>query len=148
MSRLKVFLDTSVLLAYFLGEPAAQKFFAPEIIKRVQYIITPLVLQELLLAFEKLGEKENAEEISKLLSKYLTIKPLDIDSVRSREQISQLGNRITRAVHANDLLNIQVAETTADYFLTQDKVLLGFKEVGSVEIISPEQFFNLVKEAA
>ncbi len=146
MSRLKVFLDTNVLASYFLGKPEAQKLFDRDITKRVQYIISPLVLQELLLISDELGKKESAEEINKLLSKYLTIEQLDEDSVKgSVERIRHLRNKI---VHANDLLNIQIAATTADYFLTQDKDLLSLKEVGSAEVISPEQFFNLVKEAA
>lgn len=146
MSRLRVFLDTNVLASYFLGKPEAQRLFDRDVTKRVQYIISPLVLQELLLISDELGKRERAEEINKLLSKYLTIEQLDEDSVKgSVERIRQLRNKI---VHANDLLNIQVAATTADYFLTQDKDLLSLKEVGSAEVISPEQFFNLVKEAA
>lgn len=146
MSRLKVFLDTNVLASYFLGKPEAQRLFDRDVTKRVQYIISPLVLQEVLLLSEELAKKESVEEINKLLSKYLTIKQLDEDIVKeSVQRIRQLRNKI---VHANDLLNIQVAATSADYFLTQDKELLSLKEVGSAEVISPEQFFNLVKEAA
>ena len=146
MSRLRVFLDTNVLAAYFLGKPEARRLFDSDVTKRVQYIITPLVLQELLLISDELRKKENFKEMSRLLSKYLTIEQLDEDSVKaSVERIRRLRNRF---VHANDLLNIQAAATTAKYFLTQDRDMLRLKEVDSVEVISPQQFFNLVKQAA
>jgi predicted nucleic acid-binding protein len=146
MSRLKVFLDTNVLASYLLGKPEAERLFDPDVAKRVQYIISPVVLQELLLVSDELGKKDNSEELNRLLSKYLTIKELDEETVKtSVQRIRQLRNRI---VHANDLLNIQVAATTTDYFLTQDKVLLSLKDIGSVKVISPDQFFDLVKEAA
>jgi predicted nucleic acid-binding protein len=146
MSRIKVFLDTNVLASYFSGKPGARRLFDPDVTKRVQYIISPIVLQELLLISEELGKNGSADEMKRLLSKYLTIKPLDEDIVQaSAKRIRQLRNTI---LHANDLLNIEVAAITADYFLTQDKNLLGLREIDSVELISPEQFFDLLKEAA
>jgi predicted nucleic acid-binding protein len=146
MSRIKVFLDTNVLASYFSGKPGARRLFDPDVTKRVQYIISPLVLQELLLISEELGKNGSSDEMKRLLSKYLTIKQLDEDTVQaSAKRIRKLRNTI---VHANDVLNIEVAATTADYFLTQDKSLLSLGEIDSVEMISPEQFFNLLKEAA
>lgn len=146
MSRLKVFLDTNVLASYFSGKPEARRLFDHDVTKRVQYIISPVVLQELLLISEELGKNGSSDEMKRLLSKYLTIKPFDVNTLQaSAKRIRRLRNTI---VHANDLLNIQVAATTADYFLTQDKNLLHLREIDSVEVISPEQFFNLLKEAA
>ena len=146
MSRLKVFLDTNVLASYLSGEQQARMLFEPRVTKRVQYIISPVVLQELLLISDELGKNGSSDEMKKLLSKYLTVKPFDLNTVEaSAKRIRQLRNTV---VHANDLLNIQVAATTADYFLTQDENLLRLKEIDSVELISPEQFFNLLKEAA
>lgn len=146
MSRLKVFLDTSVLASYFSGKPEARRLFDRDVTKRVQYIISPVVLQELLLISEELGKNGSSDKMKRLLSKYLTIKPFDVNTLQaSAKRIRQLRNTI---VHANDLLNIQVAAASADYFLTQDKNLLRLREIDSVEVISPEQFFNLLKEAA
>lgn len=146
MSRIKVFLDTNVLASYFSRKPGARRLFDPDVTKRVQYIISPIVLQELLLISEELGINKSWKETQRLVSKYLTIKPLDEDSATaSAKKTLQLRNG---DVHANDLLNIEVAATTADYFLTQDKNLLSLRKIDSVEVISPEQFFNLLKEAA
>jgi len=146
MSRIRAFLDSNVLASYFLGEPQAQRLFDRDVTKRVQYIISPLVLQELLLVSEELGKKENGEQMNRLLSKYLTVKELDEDTIKaSVERIKRLRNRI---VHANDLLNIQVAATTSDVFVTRDKELLSLKQVDSVEVITPERFFDLVEKAA
>jgi putative PIN family toxin of toxin-antitoxin system len=146
MSRIRVFLDTNVLASYLLGEPEARRLFDRNITKRVQYIISPIVLQELLLISDELAKKERPDEISRLLSKYLTVKELDEDTLKaSAERIKQLRNRL---MHANDLINIQVAATTADFFVTQDKQLLGLKRVDSVEVISPERFFDLLEQAA
>jgi predicted nucleic acid-binding protein len=146
MSRIRAFLDSNVLASYFLGEPQAQRLFDRDVTKRVQYIISPLVLQELLLVSEELGKKENGEQMNRLLSKYLTVKELDEDTIKaSVERIKRLRNRI---VHANDLLNIQVAATTSDFFVTRDKELLSLKHVDSVEVITPERFFDLVEIAA
>src|SRR5918999_918220 len=101
MSRMRVFLDTNVLASYFLGEPEAQRLFDRDIIKRVKYIISPLVLQELLLISDRLAKKESPEQINKLLSKYLTVEELDEDTIKAAvERIRQLRNRL---VHANDL---------------------------------------------
>ena len=142
MARLKVFLDTNILTSYFSGKTEARRLFDRDVTKRVQYIISPLVLQELLIS-EEFGRPD---EIKRLLSKHLTIKPLDEGTVQaSAKKIRQLRNTI---VHANDILNYQVAATTADYFLTQDKNVHSLKEIDSVEVISLEQFFNLLKEAA
>jgi predicted nucleic acid-binding protein len=142
MARLKVFLDTNILTSYFSGKPEARRLFDRDVTKRVQYIISPLVLQELLIS-EEFGR---SDEMKRLLSKYLTIKPLDEGTVQaSAKRIRQLRNTI---VHANDILNYQVAATTADYFLTQDKNVHSLKETDSVEVISLDQFFNLLKEAA
>lgn len=95
---------------------------------------------------DRLAKKESPEQINKLLSKYLTVEELDDDTIKAAvERIRQLRNRL---VHANDLLNIQVAADTADFFVTRDKDLLGLKQVDSVEVISPERFFDLVEEAA
>jgi predicted nucleic acid-binding protein len=146
MSRIRVFLDTNVLASYLLGDPEARRLFDRDITKRVQYIISPIVLQELLLISDELARKERPDEINRLLSKYLTIKELDEDTIKaSAERIARLRNRL---IHANDLLNIQVAATTADLFVTQDKQLLGLKRVDSVEVISPERFFDLLEQAA
>jgi predicted nucleic acid-binding protein len=146
MSRIRVFLDSNVLASYFLGEPEAKRLFDRDVTKRVQYIISPPVVQELLLMSDELAKKENGEQIEKLMSKYLTIKELDEDTITaSIERIKQLRNRL---VHANDLLNIEVAATTSDFFVTKDKDLLRLKHVDSVEVITPERLFDLLKKAA
>jgi predicted nucleic acid-binding protein len=146
MSRIKVFLDTNVLASYFSGKREARRLFDHDVTKRVEYIISPVVLQELLLISEDLGKNGSSDEMKRLLSKYLTIKPFDVNTLQaSAKRIPKLRNTL---VHANDLLNIEVAATTADYFLTQDKNLLGLREIDSVEVISPEQFFDLLKQAA
>lgn len=146
MSRIRVFLDSNVLASYFSGKPEAKRLFDRDVTKRVQYIISPLVLQELLLMSDELAKKENGEQINELLSKYLTVKELDEDTIKaSVERIKELRNRL---VHANDLLNIQVAATTSDFFVTKDKDLLSLKHVDSVEVITPEKFFDLLEKAA
>lgn len=146
MSRIRVFLDSNVLASYFLGEPEAKRLFDRDVTKRVQYIISPLVLQELLLMSDELTNKENGQQINELLSKYLTVKELDEDTIKaSVERIKQLRNRL---VHTNDLLNIQVAATTSDFFVTRDKDLLSLKHVDSVEVITPAKFFDLLEKAA
>lgn len=146
MSRIKVFLDTNVLTSYFSGKREARRLFDHDVTKRVEYIISPVVLQELLLISEDLAKNGSSDEMKRLLSKYLTIKPFDVNTLQaSAKRIRKLRNTI---VHANDLLNIELAATTADYFLTQDKNLLGLREIDSVEVISPEQFFDLLKQAA
>jgi len=146
MSRIRVFLDSNVLASYFLGKPEAKRLFDRDVTKRVQYIISPLVLQELLLMSDELAKKENGEQINELLSKYLTVKELDEDTIRaSVDRIKELRNRL---VHANDLLNIQVAAITSDFFVTKDKDLLSLKHVDSVEVITPERFFDLLEKAA
>ena len=146
MSRIRVFLDSNVLASYFLGEPDAKRLFDRDVTKRVQYIISPVVLQELLFMSDELAKKENGEQIDKLLSKYLTVKELDEDTITSSvERIKQLRNRL---VHANDLLNIEIASTTSDFFVTKDKDLLSLKHIDSVEVITPERFFDLLKKAA
>ena len=146
MSRIRVFLDSNVLASYFLGEPETKRLFDRDVTKRVQYIISPLVLQELLLMSDELAKKENGQQIGKLSSKYLTVKELDEDTITaSIERIKLLRNTL---MHANDLLNIEVAATTADFFVTKDKDLLSLKHVDSVEVITPARFFDLLRKAA
>lgn len=146
MSQLRVFLDTTVLASYFTGRREARGLFDSEVTKRVKYFISPLVLQELLLVADGVNKNDRGGELRKLVSKYLTIRELDKDTVRaSGEYIRRWKNK---RVHANDLLNIQVASTTADYFLTLDEDLLSLRRVDSVEVISPREFFEILKQAA
>jgi predicted nucleic acid-binding protein len=68
-----------------------------------------------------------------------------VDSSRARIDSGKLRDLRNRMVHSNDILILQTASLNCDYFLTMDKKLLEIERLGSMRIVSPAEYFNLVE---
>lgn len=139
MKKLRVFLDSSVLIAYFRKEEGFKRLFSQEVTNKVTYVINPVVFQELLLLGSRTEEELNFEEISK------HVEILEIDVERSTKYLREARQLRNKAVHTNDLLIMGTA-ATCDYLLTYDKALIALGSYESVKVISPRRFFELLGE--
>jgi len=135
MKKINVFLDTSIIIPYLRNEEILKELFSNRVLKKVTYIINPIISQEILLLTESMREKSLFEQIFK----YIKLIPLDCDF----EKLRQFRNLM---VHSNDIFILETASSKSDYLLTLDKDLLKLKQLESLEIITPEQFFKILEE--
>jgi predicted nucleic acid-binding protein len=135
MKKLRIFLDTTIIISYFNKEVNVRKLFSKEVLEKVQYIINPIVYQEIFLSdkiknsidFKKLNDNVNLVQID--------TKEIDI------KKISELRNNL---VHTNDFLILQTAIFNSDYLLTLDQAMIGIGKINSLKVISPNEFFKLL----
>lgn len=134
-TKLKVFLDSNVVLKYLRGKEDVEFLFSSETLSKVTYSVNPIVIQEILLAQPEYP-KRNLDEFKN----HLEIKELNkeiSDEIFSR--VRQIRNKI---VHTNDLLILGSA-ADCDYILTSDKDILDLSTVHKVEgvkAITPQEF--------
>ena len=135
--KIRVFLDTNVLLEYFQGKAELQHLFSEEVRARVAFAINSIVVQELLLSYR--GEELIAVE------PYLEILPLDVDP-SSPELQAMLRDVQNRSLHVNDILILATARSY-DVLLTNDRDLL---KAGNAVLRSetPEEFLVELGAAA
>ncbi|TKJ24593.1 MAG: hypothetical protein CEE42_10200 [Promethearchaeota archaeon Loki_b31] len=135
MKKIRVFLDTSIIISYLRNEKSLRNLFSRRVLERVQYIINPIISQEILLVAESIREKSLLAQIYK----YIKIIPLDVDF----DKLMRFRNLM---VHTNDILIIETATRESDYLLTLDRTLLKLNQLRPLEIISPKRFFKLLEE--
>lgn len=134
-TKLKVFLDSNVVLKYLRGKDDVEFLFSSETLSKVTYSVNPIVIQEILLSQPEYP-KRNLDEFKN----HLEIKELNkevSDEILSR--VRQIRNKI---VHTNDLLILGSA-ADCDYILTSDKDLLDLStehKVEGVNAITPQEF--------
>lgn len=135
--KIRVFLDTNVLLEYFQGKAELQHLFSEEVRERAAFAINSIVVQELLLSYR--GEELIAVE------PYLEILPLDVDP-SSPELQAMLRDERNRSLHVNDILILATARSH-DVLLTSDRDLL---KAGNAVLRSetPEEFLVELGAAA
>lgn len=139
-SKIKVFLDTSVVVRLLAGEANLLRLFSEELLSEVTYVTNPIVFQELLIA----AERTNGDFDLSDLDQHIELIPVDpgvLDSRFARE-LRRLRNL---AVHSNDVLMIGTAEAAqCEYFLTYDSQLAKAGESGQLKILAPEAFLALL----
>jgi len=135
--KIRVFLDTNVLLEYFQGKAELRHLFSEEVRERAAFAINSIVVQELLLSYR--GEELIAVE------PYLEILPLDVDP-SSPELQAMLRDVQNRSLHVNDILILATARSY-DVLLTNDRDLL---KAGNAVLRSetPEEFLVELGAAA
>ncbi len=137
MEKIRVFLDTNILILYFRGKPELKKLFSKEVLKRVQFVINPIVFQEIILVSDSLKEKLDFKKINNNIELIpLNKSDLDYDKIRNFRNM---------AVHANDILILQTSLSNCDYLLTEDKQLLSINDIKPLSIISIKDFFKLLE---
>lgn len=142
MDKIKVFLDTNVLIAFFRGDAHLQTLFSPEMIRKIKYAVNPVVYQELLLVGSKAGKKFNLDELSGL------VEIIELDPNQTADQLAYYLKSVrslrNMAVHTNDVLILSTARE-CDYLLTYDKVIIRLSEEQTVKAMSPEDFIQLME---
>lgn len=137
MRKLKAFLDTSVIISYFQNEKDLAKLFSKEVLEKVQYIISPIVYQEIFLAMRRV-EGVDLKKLDKI------VEMAQIDRSEMDVYLDKVKSLRNLLVHTNDILVLQTAISAADYLLTLDGQLLEIREIESLKIVSPREFFNIV----
>jgi predicted nucleic acid-binding protein len=128
--KVKAFLDTNIILRYLQGQPELQPLFSPEVLRLASFAVSPVVIQELLLAG---SSEDNLEALTRSLE---IIGPEISAAADISSRIRSLRNR---AVHANDLLILESARR-CDVLLTYDGGLLELGDDAGVPAITPETF--------
>jgi predicted nucleic acid-binding protein len=131
--RLKVFLDTNVLIEALRGNRAASALFTSKPEEAVSYVVDPVVVQELLLASASEENKTNLNDLIQHLQVLGAEVPL---SPQLLESIQAMRNRL---VHTNELLILGAARD-CDVFLTYDNDLRELGNVAGVATKTPEEF--------
>ena len=141
MDKLKVFLDTSVLVRLLLGERRLLALFSQETLSRVTYVANPIVFQELLLFEERAAQKIDWGD----LQHKIDVVPVNLAEVDT-EILGELRRFRNLAVHSNDVLMIGSARGAGcDYFLTYDKALMKALDDKPVPM-TPEEFLQSLGE--
>lgn len=135
MKKIRVFLDSSVIVLYLKGEKSLKGLFSSRVLEKVQYIINPIISQEILLMAESIEEKSSLS----IIFKHIRTIPLDVEF----DTLKRFRNKVA---HTNDILILQTAISESYYLLTQDRELLNLEQFSPLEIISPEQFFKILEE--
>lgn len=137
MDKLKVFLDTSVLVRLLSGEKQLLELFSQEILNRVSYVANPIVFQELLLFGERAAHKIDWDD----LQHKIDIVPVNLAELDS-EILGGLHRFRNLAMHSNDVLIIGTARGAGcDYLLTYDKALMQALDDKPVPM-TPEEFLQ------
>ena len=131
--RLKVFLDTNVILEALRGTRGARALFKSESEEVASYVVSPVVVQELIFAAGDAESKTVLDELIqhvKVFSSEVPVSPEFVaDILRARNQL----------VHANDVLILGEARG-CDFFLTYDQQLLSLGDAIGVVARTPEAF--------
>ena len=132
--RLLVFLDTNVVAAYLRGESPSSRLFSDEVLRRVNFAINPIVLQELFF----LAETHKHPEILDNLQAFVSILPLNFE--RSEEYLQQATTLRNRLAHSNDVLILSSA-AECDYLVTYDQALRSLS-TSKPQVVTPEQLLS------
>jgi len=141
MNKLRVFLDTSVLVRLLSGEKQLLELFSRETLSRVGYVSNPIVFQELLLSGERAAHKIDWDDLQREIDVVpVNLAELDSEILRGLHRFRNL------AVHSNDVLIVGTARGAGcDYFLTYDKALMQAFDDKPVPM-TPEEFLQSLGE--
>lgn len=142
MEKLRVFVDTNVIVSYLLGEGNLVDLFSEEVLEKVQYFINPIVYQETILAIGPIWRWRLAEIELNRIADYVEVVQIDSSKMDSYlEKVQKFRNLL---VHTNDILILQTAISQCDYLLTLDHDLLEISQIDSLRIISPSEYFSVL----
>jgi predicted nucleic acid-binding protein len=142
MAKIKVFLDTNVLIKLLSGQKELLQLFSEEVVSKVSYVTSPIAFQELLLLAERATEKMNWG----VLQQHVELLPIDFEKVDSvlRDELRRFRNL---AVHSNDVLIVGTAEgAKCDYLLTYDKDLVRAVDEKILVALTPEEFLASLRK--
>jgi predicted nucleic acid-binding protein len=132
--KIRVFLDTNVLLEYLRGKPELQKLFTPAVEERVSFAVNPVVLQELMLAT---GAVDQTIDLADIAS-HFEILGAEAFPFESLARFRQARNQ---PAHVNDLM-ILASSRHCDVLLTYDRKLRELGQRADIEAETPEEFLE------
>ncbi|MFC1750544.1 type II toxin-antitoxin system VapC family toxin [Pseudomonadota bacterium] len=130
-------LDSNVFIYLFRNERNLERLFSPKILSKVKYVISPIVLQELLLAGDSFIPRDKLEEISEQFE----VVPVDV--IKSEALLKNVRKLRNRVAHSNDLMILGSAQN-CDYLVSYDKLLARFGEELNIPVVTPDEFLNEV----
>lgn len=142
MDKIKVFLDTNVLIKLLSRQKELLQLFSEEVLSKVTYVTSPIAFQELLLFAERATEKMDWG----VLQQHVELLPIDSEKVDSilRDRLRRFRNL---AVHSNDVLIVGTAESAkCDYLLTYDKDLVRAVDEKILVAVTPEKFLASLRK--
>lgn len=143
MEKLKVFLDTNVIVSYFQGRRDVVDLFSMKVLEKVQYIINPIIYQEIILVMERIQKRDLKKIDLTKIDNFVRV--VQIDSSKIDVYLNKMREFRNLLVHTNDILILQTAILECDYLLTLDNDLLEIGEIDSLKIVSPREFFNMLE---
>lgn len=136
IKKVKAFLDSSVLVEILRGKLEYSKLISNEFLKKIQYAINPIVVQEIMLIAIRYENNLNVD----ILGEVIKILPLDTNNIGIiPDELKKLRNFV---VHSNDILILETAENECDYMLTLDQDFLSIKSLNNLQIVTPENFIK------
>jgi len=139
MEKMKVFLDSSVIISYFRDERDTAKLFSKRVLEKVQFMINPIVYQEIILVMNRIDHKIDLEKLRDF------VKVVQIDKTKKDAYLEKMRELRNLMVHTNDILVLQSAMSESNYLLTLDNQLLEIGEIDSLRILSPSAFWDLLE---
>jgi predicted nucleic acid-binding protein len=131
--RLKVFVDTNVLVEALRGRRSVAALFTPKSEAAAAYVVNSVVVQELLLLSAATETKVRLDE----LLQHLDV--LAIEAPLNPEVLANIRAMRNRVAHTNDLLILGAARD-CDLLLTYDQDLLSLGDATGVATSTPEDF--------
>ncbi|HYH09594.1 MAG TPA: PIN domain-containing protein [Thermoanaerobaculia bacterium] len=138
--KIRVFLDTSVLLQYLRGKRELEKLFTPEIEEKVEFVVNGIVLQEVLLS----GLVRKAPKKMDLVMEHVTVDRASLLSPVIRKHLDEFR---ARRAHVNDLM-IFDGTRQCDRLLTYDERRQELGQIVEVESETPEELFEELQLAS
>jgi len=138
-----VFFDTSVIVSYFQGRRDVVDLFSMKVLEKVQYIINPIIYQEIILVMERIQKRDLKKIDLTKIDNFVRV--VQIDSSKIDVYLNKMREFRNLLVHTNDILILQTAILECDYLLTLDNDLLEIGEIDSLKIVSPREFFNMLE---
>jgi predicted nucleic acid-binding protein len=143
MKKIRVFLDTNVIIKY-LREGTPKTLFSPATFDRVTYIINPVVLQELFLASARHQANDNWKELTD---------KFEIDGIEAtlfdNDAVKRLLKIRNHAVHSSDfLIMASAASSDCDYLLSYDRDILNAADEIPYLVMTPDDFVEMLEETA
>jgi predicted nucleic acid-binding protein len=126
-----VFLDTSVILQYIQGDPAATQLFSAEAAGRIRLAVNGIVLQEILLTTDAAGGPEFQR-----IRDHLRVLPIDLAKAEALlPRARALRNRVA---HPNEILILSSADE-CDFLVTSDALLKNLVTADKPQVVTPEE---------
>jgi len=149
--KIRVFLDTNILLKYFEGNNEITSLFSNKVIKKYRFVIDTVVLQETTFFCKREGippEKLNIfSNRVRIISSKVSLR--DLEEKNYYRNIRNMIVHDNLRFHPNDLLSIVNAiENNIEFFCTYDQGILSISERLSdlfpIRFVHPKQILNSV----